>query len=85
MKNTESIGILAHLFLHAQGDIQGPVGMSFMSNGSPEQGRGAIAQRLGDVAFLLMHGVHHQLQGQINFERAIGHPAALLQERHNLV
>ena len=31
-----------------------------------EQGKDAIAQRLRHIAVILMHGVHHQLQGGIN-------------------
>ena len=37
-----------------------------MGNRRTEQGKDAIAQRLGDIAFIAMHGVHHELQGGIN-------------------
>ena len=33
-----------------------------MGNRCTKQGKDAIAQRLGDIALIAMHGVHHQLQ-----------------------
>jgi hypothetical protein len=35
--------------------------MIFMSKRRPEQRQDTIAQRLRDIAIILMHGIHHQL------------------------
>src|SRR5437667_10639974 len=40
--------------------------MIFVSNGRPEQGKDAIAQRLRHIALIAMHGIHHELQGGVN-------------------
>jgi hypothetical protein len=47
--------------LHAQGGIQRPLGMIFMGKRRAEQSENAVAQRLGNIALIAMHGVHHQL------------------------
>ena len=64
--HAQCIGIAAHLLLHAQGGIERPLGMIFMGNRRAEQGKDAIAQRLRHIAFIAMHGIHHELQGGIN-------------------
>src|SRR5215467_6308004 len=47
---------------YAQGSIECPLGMIFMGNRRTEQGEDAIAEHLGHIALIAMHGVHHQLQ-----------------------
>jgi len=54
------------LRLHEQGSIQGALRVIFVSNGRAEQGKDTIAQQLGDIAFITMHGFHHQHEGGIN-------------------
>jgi hypothetical protein len=62
----QRIGISSHLVLHAQGSIQCPLGMILMRKRRAEQGKDAIAQSLGDISVILMHGVHHELEGRID-------------------
>src|SRR5262245_62897989 len=62
----QRVAIPAHLLLHAQGGIEGPLGVILMRNWRPEQGKDAIAQRLSYIALIAMHGVHHELQGGVN-------------------
>ena len=40
--------------------------MVFVGNGGAKERKDAIPGGLGDVAFIAMHGFHHQLQGRIN-------------------
>ncbi len=40
--------------------------MIFMGNRRTKERKDAIAQGLGDIALVAMHGVHHQLQSGIN-------------------
>ncbi len=56
------VTIPAYVFLHPQSGVQGTLGMIFMGNGRPEQGKDAISQGLGHIAVIAMDGVHHQLQ-----------------------
>src|SRR5712692_2719795 len=60
------LGISSHLLLHAQSGIESAMGMIFMGNWGAKEGEDAIPQRLGDVALVAMHGLHHELQGGIN-------------------
>ena len=40
--------------------------MIFMGDGCTEEGEDTITEHLGDIAFIAMHGVHHQLECGIN-------------------
>src|SRR5712692_6075000 len=60
------IRILANLRLHAQGGIEGSLGMIFMGNRRAKEGKDAVASRLHDVAFVAMDRRHHELQGGID-------------------
>ena len=53
------------------------MGVIFVSDGRPEERKDAIAQGLGHVALIAMHGVHHELQSGI--DDAAGRPLALKQ------
>ena len=55
------VTIPPHLFLHAQGGIEGALRMILMGNRCPEQGKDAVAECLGNISFVPMHGLHHQL------------------------
>src|SRR5262245_25215441 len=63
---TQPVGVALHLFLHAQGGIEGALRMIFMGNRGTEESKDAIAQRLRDVALIAVHRVHHELEGRIN-------------------
>src|SRR5712692_6845331 len=52
--------------LHQQGGIEGALGMIFVGNGRAEEGEDAVAGGLSDVAFVAMHGIHHQLECRID-------------------
>ena len=62
----EPFGIGPALFLHAERGKQGALGVVFMGERRPEEGENAIAHRLGYIAFIAMHGGHHELQGRVN-------------------
>jgi hypothetical protein len=55
-----------HVFLHAQGSIEGAMRMIFMSNRRAEERKDAIPKRLGHVAFVAVDGLHHELQSRID-------------------
>jgi hypothetical protein len=40
--------------------------MIFVRDWRPEQRQDAIAHRLGDIAFIVMHGLHHQPQHRVD-------------------
>jgi hypothetical protein len=52
--------------LHAQGSVHRALGVIFVRQWCAEQGKDAITQRLGDIALILMHGVHHELQCRVD-------------------
>ena len=62
----QSLGIPFTLFLYAQGRIEGALRVILMGDGSAEQRKDAVTQRLGDVALVMMHGFHHQREHRID-------------------
>ncbi|MCY1266955.1 hypothetical protein D9M70_153810 [compost metagenome] len=55
------VAVPVHCLLHAQRRVQRALGMVLMGDGRAEQREDAVAQRLGHVALVVMHGLHHQL------------------------
>ena len=63
---THAVGVAAHLVLHAQRRIQRPLRMVFVRDRRAEQRQDAVAHRLGHIAFVVMHGLHHQRQCRVD-------------------
>src|SRR5262249_46526206 len=54
------------LLLHAQSGVEGPLRMIFVGQRRTEERKDAVAQRLGDIALVAVHGVHHELERRVN-------------------
>ncbi len=54
------VTVTLHRFLHAQRGVQGALGVVLMGDGRAEQRQDPVAQRLGHIALVVMHGLHHQ-------------------------
>ena len=63
---THRVRIAPHRFLHAERRVHRPLGMIFMRERGTKEGEDTVAQGLRDVAVVLMHGVHHELQRRID-------------------
>ena len=63
---THAVGVAAHVVLHAQRRQQGPLRMVFVRDRRAEQRQDAIAHRLGHIAFVVVHGLHHQRQHRVD-------------------
>jgi len=55
------VGMLTHLLLHPERRIQRTLRMVFVRDRRTEQGKDPVAQRLGYIAVIAMHRIHHQL------------------------
>src|SRR5215204_1537241 len=54
--------MFAHLLLHAQCRIEGPVGVILVGNGCAKECKDAIAEGLRHISLVAMHCLHHNLQ-----------------------
>ena len=52
--------------MHAQGGIEGALGVVFVGNRRPKQRKDAISQGLGHIPVIAMDSVHHELQSGID-------------------
>src|SRR5712691_3339203 len=66
MLTEQLLSIPLTLLLHVQGGIQGAWRVIFVGDGRAEQSKDAIAQGLGHIPFIPVHGVHHELQSRID-------------------
>lgn len=56
----ESIAMAPHGLLHAQRRIERTLRMILVRDGGAEQGKDAVAERFGDIPFVVVDGLHHQ-------------------------
>ena len=62
----QPFGIGIALCLHTERGKQGALGVVFMGQRCPEEGKNTVAHGLGHIAFVAMHRGHHELQGRVN-------------------
>ena len=77
----QPLAILRHRLLHAQGRIEGALGVVFMGDRGAKQREDAVAQRLRHIALVAMHRLHHEPQSGIdNVPGFLG--VEVFQQRH---
>ena len=62
----QSLAILRDGLLHAQGRIEGALGVVFVGNRGAKQREDAVAQRLRHIALVAVHRFHHEPQSGID-------------------
>ena len=62
----QPLAILRDRLLHAQGCVQGALGVVFVGDRRAKQREDAIAQRLRHIALVAMHRLHHEPQSGID-------------------